>query len=140
MYLNKKYKIILVSLFLPLFLLYLHLVGEGMVLTVVHSMMNESNNIGGFIIKEGTSATIDCEELHKRFSQFIEAKNVVTDPIPLNDGSGLFERFVKIDKSIIDTSQLSWKDRMALSMSSTEPKCARSLGTFLETATKVSKP
>ena len=136
---NKK-KLILISFTLSfiIFLSYLHLLGEGFLLTIVHSMMDDTNT-GGFIIKEGSSTAIDCAEFHKRFPQYISTNNVMVDPIPLNDNSGLYERFIKADKSIIDSSSLSWKDRMAISMSSSEPKCARTLGTFIKSIISVTK-
>ena len=130
-----------ILVFIILFLLcclYLYLIGEGYLLNTVHSMMNESS-VGGFHVKQAGSTPIDCAEFHKKFPQFINVKNVVTDPTPLNDGSGLYERFVKADKSIIDTSKLSWKDQMALSLTSNESKCARSLGSFLNAVQGASK-
>ena len=136
---NKK-KSIIISLILSsiIFFIYLHLLGEGFLLTIVHSMMDDTNT-GGFIIKEGSTTVINCAEFHKEFPQYISTNNVMTDPIPLNDNSGLYERFVKVDKSVIDSSSLSWKDRMAISMTSSEPKCARSLGTFINSVINVTK-
>ena len=90
-------------------------------------------------VKEGSSTTMYCAEFHKRFPQYISTKNVMTDPIPLNDNSGLYERFVKVDKSVIDSHSLSWKDRMAISMTSSEPRCAPSLGTFIKSVMSVTK-
>jgi len=121
-----------------IFLIYLHLLGEGFLLTIVHSMMDDTNT-GGFIIKNGTSISIDCAEFNKKFPQFISTNNVMTDPMPLNDNSGLYERFAKVDKNVIDASSLSWKDRMAISMTSSEPKCARTLGTFVKSVISVTK-
>ena len=134
---NKK-RLLLITLILILFCSYLHLSGEGYLLTIVHSMMNDTNT-GGFVIKEGSSVAIDCAEFHKKFPQYISTNNVMTEPISLNNDSGLYERFIKADKSIIDNSYLSWKDRMAISMSSSEPKCARSLGSFIKSVVSVTK-
>ena len=114
------------------------MIGEGQVLVAVHSMMNESS-VGGFHVKQAGSTPIDCTEFHKKFPQFINVRNVVTDPVPLNDGSGLYERFVKADKSILDTSKMSWKDQMALSLASNESRCARSLGSFLNAVSNTPK-
>ena len=102
-------------------------------------MMKHANNVSFFQIKEGSSASMDCAELYKRFPELLHANNVITNPIPLEDGSGLYERFFKIDKSVIDTSNLSWKDRMAVSMASSEAKCGHSIGTFVDAIVNASK-
>ena len=129
---HRRRAIYSVALLIFLSLFYLHLVGEGYLIMVAHSMMKNVSNTGFFQIKEGSGTSMDCAELYKRFPELLHGKNVITNPIPLEDGSGLYERFFKIDKSVIDTSNMSWKDRMAVSMASSEAKCSRSLGTFID--------
>ena len=135
---NKKSLFIFIIIMLFSSLIYLYLLGEGFLLSIVHSMMDDTN-IGGFIIKEGSSTVIDCNDFHKKFPEYINTKNIMTDPIALKDGSGLYERFVKVDKSVIDSSSLSWKDKIALSLTSSEPKCAKSLGTFIKSVVNIAK-
>jgi len=114
-------------------LVFFHLLGEGYLLRMVHSMLEVATNDGGtFIINEEGTKAIDCKDFHKKFPELIKHSNVVTHPKPLNDGSGLFERFIKADKSILDVSDLSWKERLSVSMAPSESKCARSLGSFIE--------
>ncbi len=127
---NKNLILIVILSFIIYF--YLSLIGEGYILTMVHSMMNSTGTEGAFYIEKGGSAVIDCVELHKKFSELVGVDNAITKPTPLNDGSGLFERYVKADKSIIDTSALSWKDKLGVNIASSEVRCARSLGTFID--------
>ena len=129
---DKKRIIYSVALFLFLSLLYLHLAGEGYLLVIAHSMMKQATSTGFFEMSEGGSRSIDCAELYKKFPELIDKRNVITNPIPLDDGSGLYERFFKIDKSAIDTSNLTWSDQMKLSMAGSESKCGRGVGRFID--------
>jgi len=111
---------------------FLFLLGEGYILVMVHSMMNSTGPEGTFVIEHASSKVMDCAEFHKKFPELATHRNVMTAPIPLNDGSGLFERYVKADKSILDLSDLSWKNKLSIKIASEESHCARSLGTFIE--------
>tara|TARA_R110001592_G_scaffold150202_5_gene376025 strand:- start:9371 stop:9796 length:426 start_codon:yes stop_codon:yes gene_type:complete len=133
MILNNKKKIIFFIFSIFCFGFYLHIIGEGYILTVAHSMLEVGTvDNGTFVINKGGSKAISCADFHKKFPELLEYGNVVTPPKALGDGSGLFERFAKIDKSIIDTSNLGWREKMGVSLGSPEPKCIRSLGSFID--------
>jgi hypothetical protein len=129
LFLNKNLILIVILSFILYF--YLSLIGEGYILTMVHSMMNSTGPEGAFYIEKGGSAVIDCAELHKKFPELVGVDNAITKPTPLNDGSGLFKRYLKADKSIIDASALSWKDKLGVNIASTEARCGRSLSIFI---------
>jgi len=118
---------------------FLHLCGEGLLLNTVYCMTNESGGVPHFQVKQGSTTVIDCKELYARFPELAGSKSFITNPIPLNDGSGLYEKFVKADKSILDTSQMSYKDYYSLKAASSQPKCMRSLGSFINSVVKTTK-
>ena len=136
MYLKNKI-ILTVFCLISIFFVFiaLHLMGEGNLLVFLHCVLEGD----GFRAKDMGTTSISCIEFHKLFPQYIGVNNVITESIPLDDGSGMYQKFAKIDKNILDPTNMTFRDRLAHSMASSEPKCARSLGSFIKSVLNSTK-
>ena len=115
---------------------YLYFLGLGIFNSMaycVHGVNSTCPEYGHFVPSEGTAKEIDCKKFNRMFPEFTKLQNAVPKPqLTLDSKDGQAVQFYKVDKSIINTKDLSLKNRCSLALVGSEPKCFQVLGKFVK--------
>jgi hypothetical protein len=91
---------------------------------------DNDSEIGLFIPHKGETREIPRSFMHQAYPNTKGLSNPITQLSEVSPG--VFERYVKVSKEIVNYDSLTYKQKVGYLSSSSEPRCIHSLGSFLK--------
>jgi hypothetical protein len=91
---------------------------------------DNDSETGLFVPDIGGTQEVPCSFMHQAYPATKNLSNAITQPSEVSPG--VFERYVKVSKEIVNYDFLTYKQRLGYLSSSPEPRCIRSIGSFFK--------
>jgi hypothetical protein len=133
---NKKYFILLLVVYFMV-TFFIGAMADCFFYSFAFADGEDSLGTGLFIPNERGSVEIPCSLMHTLHPATQKLDSVITDPVELPDGT--FERYFKGSRNIVRYETLSYRNSAGYIAAGPEPRCMRSIGTFLKYTAGITK-